>query len=216
MKDGLEVASGRPVSRETLEKLQRYDRLLREEASRQNLVSAATLDDLWNRHILDSAQLVRFEAHAGASWVDIGSGGGLPGVVIACLVEGPVTMIEQRRLRAEFLRRVVDELSLNAEVVQKKAESVDGRFDMVTGRAVAGLSSFLDLSNHLSTRKTRFVLPKGRSAESELAETKETWQGSFHVERSVTDVDSYIVVAEQVRARHGDQNRGRKSEGRRR
>src|SRR3954447_21539185 len=104
----------RDVSRETFEKIEAYAVFLREESSRQNLVSASTLDTLWERHILDSAQLVRFEPFAGASWVDIGSGAGLPGIVIACLVEGPVLLVEPRRLRADFLHRVCESLQLNA------------------------------------------------------------------------------------------------------
>jgi 16S rRNA (guanine527-N7)-methyltransferase len=83
----LAAAARRPVSRETLDKLQAYAELLREESARQNLVSASTLDGLWDRHIVDSAQLVRVEPRAGASWVDNGSGAGLPGVVVACNVE---------------------------------------------------------------------------------------------------------------------------------
>jgi len=102
----LEQAARRPVSRETIEKLEAYVALLHEESRHQNLVSATTLEQVWDRHILDSAQLVRFEPRPGASWADIGSGAGLPGIVIACLVEGPVTLIEPRRLRADFLHKV--------------------------------------------------------------------------------------------------------------
>ena len=101
MIDRLSAVVGRDVSRETFEKIGAYAALLRDESGRQNLVSASTLEHLWERHLLDSAQLVRFEPHAGASWVDIGSGAGLPGIVIACLVEGPVTLIEPRRLRGD-------------------------------------------------------------------------------------------------------------------
>ena len=199
MIEQLERAARCPVSRETLERLERYVALLKEEGTRQNLVSRGTLDNVWNRHILDSAQLVRFEPGLNASWVDIGSGAGLPGVVVACLVDGPVTLVEPRRLRAEFLASVVSDLGLRAEVVQSKAERVEGRFDVITGRAVAGLSDFLRLSAHLSTRKTVWALPKGRSAHSELAEAKREWQGVFHVEQSVTDADSWIVVGTNVR-----------------
>jgi 16S rRNA (guanine527-N7)-methyltransferase len=78
MIERLEQAAGRPVSRETFGKLEAFAALLREESVRQNLISAATLDGLWERHILDSAQLVRFEPQAGVSWVDLGSGAGLP------------------------------------------------------------------------------------------------------------------------------------------
>ena len=201
MIEQIEQAAGRPVSRETLQKLEAYTALLREESARQNLISASTIDSLWERHILDSAQLLRFVPEAGASWVDIGSGAGLPGVVIAILTGGPVTLIEPRRLRAGFLEDVASRLGLNASVVVGKAERAVGQFDVITGRAVAALSEFLALSAHLSTKNSRWVLPKGRNAQSELADAKRRWQGVFHVEQSVTDADSWIVIARGVRAR---------------
>ena len=200
MTQSLAEVARRPVSRETLEKLDAYSALLKEESERQNLVSASTLDQLWERHILDSAQLVRFEPHPQSSWVDIGSGAGLPGIVIACLVDGPVTLIEPRRLRAEFLHKVCESLRLNAEVIGGKAEGIEGKYDVITARAVASLTQLLKISAHLSTRKTVWALPKGRSAERELVEARRTWQGAFHVEQSVTDADSKIVVATEVRA----------------
>jgi 16S rRNA (guanine527-N7)-methyltransferase len=194
-------AAGRPVSRETFEKLRAYVALLEVENQRQNLVSRATLDQIWDRHILDSVQLVRFEPRAGASWVDIGSGAGLPGIVIACLVEGRVTLVEPRRLRAEFLHKAVGTLGLSAEVLAMKAERVAGRFDVVCARAVARLEELLKLSHHLSTRNSVWVLPKGRNAERELVEARRTWQGAFHVERSVTDAHSGIIVGTGVKAK---------------
>jgi 16S rRNA (guanine527-N7)-methyltransferase len=193
--------AGRNVSRETFGKLKAYVALLREEAARQNLISASTLGCIWERHILDSAQLVRFEPHAGASWVDIGSGAGLPGIVIACLVEGPVTLIEPRRLRAEFLHKCCEALRINASVFAGKAERAEGKYDVITARAVARLGETLRISQHLSTIKTVWALPKGRSADAELAEARRAWQGMFHVEQSVTDADSRIVVATGVRAK---------------
>ena len=201
MIERLSAVAGRDVSRETIEKIEAYGALLREESKRQNLVSAATLDQLWERHILDSAQLVRFEPYAGASWVDIGSGAGLPGIIIACLVEGPVTLIEPRRLRADFLHKVAESLKLNAAVFLGKAERAQGSYDVITARAVADLSKLLKISAHLSTRKTQWVLPKGRSAERELAEAQQAWQGVFHVERSATDPESRIVIGTGVKAR---------------
>jgi 16S rRNA (guanine527-N7)-methyltransferase len=189
------------VSRETFEKLELFVALLRQENARQNLVSAATLDQVWDRHIIDSAQLVRFEPHRGASWIDIGSGAGLPGIVIACLVEGRVTLAEPRRLRAEFLHKAIAELGLNACVAAQRAERVGGRFDVITARAVGPLAHLLEISAHLSTGKTVWALPKGRGAERELAEARRAWQGNFQLERSVTDADSFIVVGTKVRAR---------------
>ena len=200
MRDALERAAGRPVSRETFDRIAAYAERLRTENARQNLVSKASLGALWERHILDSAQLARFEPVAGASWVDIGAGAGLPGIVIACIVDGPVTLVEPRRLRADFLSDLVRDLGLSATVKQAKAERINGRFDVITGRAVAALPNFLSMCDHLSTRKTIWALPKGRTAESELAEAKRTWQGDFRVEPSVTDADSRIIVGTQVRA----------------
>jgi 16S rRNA (guanine527-N7)-methyltransferase len=197
--DGLAHIAARDVSRETFEKLEAYAALLRQEAKHQNLVSVASLDSFWERHILDSAQLVRFEPWSGAAWVDVGSGAGLPGIVIACLVAGPITLIEPRRLRADFLHRVNESLGLGAQVLSSQVQRTGGKYDVITARAVANLARFLEISAHLSTRKTVWALPKGRSAERELAEAQRTWQGVFHVEQSVTDAESFIVVATGVR-----------------
>jgi 16S rRNA (guanine527-N7)-methyltransferase len=199
----LEEAAGRPVSRETFDRLQAYVALLEQENVRQNLISASTLDIIWDRHILDSAQLVRFEPRSWASWIDIGSGAGLPGIVIACLVEGPVTLVEPRRLRAEFLHNAAESLRLRATVLGAKAERVGGVFDVITARAVAPLSRLLEISRHLSTGKTVWALPRGRSAQSELVDARRSWQGRFHVEPSVTDADSFIIVGTGVRSKRG-------------
>ncbi len=197
----LERVSGRPVSRETFERLEIFADRLRAENRRQNLVAASTLDQLWDRHILDSSQLVRFQPRQGASWVDIGSGAGLPGIVIACLVEGPVTLVEPRRLRADFLRDTVEALGLNASVESAKAERIGGTFDVITARAVAPLGKLLGITHHLSHAGTIWALPKGKNAQSELAEAQHAWQGAFHVEQSVTDAGSFIVVGTGVRAK---------------
>ena len=201
MIEQLELAAQSRVSRETYEKMERYVALLRDENKRQNLVSGATIGQVWERHILDSAQLLRYRPHRGASWVDIGSGAGLPGIVIACLTGGCVTLIEPRRLRAEFLHKTCESLQLGATILCSKAERVEGSFDVITGRAVARLAQFLEISAHLSTRKTVWALPKGRGAEAELVEARRAWQGDFRVERSVTNDESFIVVATGVRAK---------------
>ena len=203
MKEALEAVARRPVSRETVEQVQRYIILLREEAERQNLIARSTLQDVWQRHILDSAQLAQFEPEPGCSWVDIGSGAGLPGIIIALLVEGPVTLVEPRRLRAEFLERAATELGLapRVSVELSKAERISGAFDVITGRAVASLGQFLDLSHHLSTEKSIWVLPKGKGAQSELAEARRNWHCTVRAVSSSTDPDSQILVLKGVGAK---------------
>jgi len=96
---------------------------------------------------------------------------------------------------------VCESLALNASVVPAKAERADGKYEVIAARAVARLDELLRISAHLSTRNTVWALPKGRSAEAELAEALQSWHGVFHVEQSVTDADSKIVVATGVRAR---------------
>jgi 16S rRNA (guanine527-N7)-methyltransferase len=203
MINALAEAVGRPVSHETYELLERYVGILREEAVRQNLIAASTIHNLWDRHILDSAQLVRFGPHPGASWVDIGAGAGLPGVVIATLIEGPVLLVEPRRLRVEFLQRVTAELGLanRVSVFAAKAERATGQFDVITARAVAPLDQLLDLSTHLSTKNTVWVLPRGRSARSELDDARRSWHCEAQSVPSRTDPDSEILVLRDVRAK---------------
>jgi 16S rRNA (guanine527-N7)-methyltransferase len=194
------AAAKRTVSRETFARIEKYVELLRREAVRQNLISASTVETVWDRHVLDSAQLVQFEPKPGSAWVDIGSGAGLPGLVVACLVDGPVALVEPRRLRAEFLQKMIVALDLSARVSvqQVNAQRAQGKYDVISARAVASLSKLFEISQHLSTGNTVWALPKGRSALEELAEAQQAWQGVFHVERSVTDDESYIVVGTGV------------------
>lgn len=201
MKERLAAAAGRDVSRETVEKLEVFGAMLVEESQRQNLVARSTIGDLWDRHLLDSAQLVRFEPRPGATWLDVGSGAGLPGIVIACLVDGPVTLCEPRRLRADFLHKVGESLKLDVTVIGAKVERMRGRFDVITARAVAPLTRLIEISQHLSTGKTVWALPKGRGALEELAEARQRWQGAFHVEPSLTDPSALVVLARGVKAR---------------
>ena len=195
MIDRLRAVAGRDVSRETFAMLQQFAGLIIEENERQNLLGAATVSDLWNRHILDGAQLL-------GAWCDIGSGPGLPGLVVAILGGTPMTLIEPRRLRADFLRQAIGELGLEqVSVEQRRAERVAGKFDFITARAVARLDRLFGLASHLAHDGTRWVLPKGESVKSELDEARMTWQGSFRQVPSQTHERAAIVVAEHVRRR---------------
>lgn len=197
----VEAAAGRSVSRETHALLERYVALLLEENQHQNLIGKSTADDIWLRHIADSAQLVRFAPRPDSSWLDIGSGAGLPGLVIAILTQGQVTLAEPRRLRADFLRRAADALGLagRVTVATVKAERLTGKFDVITARAVASLDHLLRLSQHLSTDKTLWLFPKGKSAQTELDAARGAWQGAFRLEPSATSGEAAILVASRVR-----------------
>jgi 16S rRNA (guanine527-N7)-methyltransferase len=123
--------------------------------------------------------------------------------VIAILVDGPISLVEPRRLRAQFLERVVGELGLanRVTVVASKAERAVGQFDVITARAVARLDRLLDLSTHLSTKNTVWVLPKGRGASSELDEARRSWHCEAQSVPSRTDPESEILVLRDVRVK---------------
>ena len=190
------------VPRETMARLDAFAALLAEENARQNLVSRSSLEHIWNRHIADSAQLVKLAPSPTATWLDLGSGPGFPGLIVAVLHPGTVTLVEERRLRTEFLARAAEVLGVatTIEIIGKRAERVGPRaFDAISARAFAPLPRLFELGSRFSTNKTRWILPKGRNARSELEAAESSWQGDFRIEPSLTDPDAGIIVAEGVK-----------------
>jgi 16S rRNA (guanine527-N7)-methyltransferase len=190
------------VSRETMERLDAFVDFLGEENEQQNLVSKGTLDAVWQRHMLDSAQLLRWVPSPDASWLDLGTGAGFPGLVVAALHQGPVTLVEERKLRVDFLRRAAHILGIEGRVTiaASKAERIAGaEFDVISARAFAPLPRLFDLATRFSTQKTLFVLPKGRNARAELEAAESSWQGAFRLEPSLTDAEAWILLARGVK-----------------
>lgn len=180
-----------------LERLERLCSLLAAENSIQNLVSAASLGEVWRRHIADSAQLLmHVPRETVGPWLDLGTGAGFPGLVTAILLpETPVAMVESRLRRADWLRRACEQLALeNAEVLESRLERLaDRSVRVISARAFAPLEKLLELSFRFSTASTLWLLPKGRSANNEL-EDLSGWDHKFHVEQSVTDAEAGIIV----------------------
>jgi 16S rRNA (guanine527-N7)-methyltransferase len=205
-----EARAALDVPRETMERLERFAMLLTDENDRQNLVSQGSLEHLWTRHVYDSAQLVRFAPKSAASWLDLGSGAGFPGLVVALLHPARVTLVEVRKLRADFLRRAAEVLGVadKVDIVCAKVESLVPRvFDVISARAFAPLGRLLDLSTPFSGDRTIWILPKGRNAKSELEAARSSWQGEFRLQPSLTDAEAGIVVATGVRRRKPKGNR---------
>lgn len=194
--------SGVDVSRETLDRLHDYTDLLLDENDRQNLIAKASVPDLWSRHIADSLQLAALAPQA-KSWLDIGTGPGLPGLVIAIATGRPTLLVEPRRLRTAFVERVVESLHLrDVRVVTAMLAAVKpAQFDAITARAVAPLDKLLAMTRPFSHPNTILVFPKGRSAAEEVATAGRTWQGRFEIVPSRTDATAGIVVARDVRRR---------------
>lgn len=197
------VRSHFDVSRET--QCERFLTLLAEENERQNLVSRATLAAAWTRHIVDSAQLLTVESGVPQGlWIDVGSGAGLPGMVVAILRDAPMLLIEPRRRRADFLTQAAAHLGLaHVSVSASRVEQVTAKRSatVISARAVAALPALLASAQHLGDEKTLWLLPKGRTAQSEVEAARASWQGAFHVKPSLTEPGSGIVVARGVAIR---------------
>jgi 16S rRNA (guanine527-N7)-methyltransferase len=185
-----------------MEALEAFVALLAEENKRQNLVSRASLEQVWSRHILDSAQLLAFAPAGTRSWLDLGTGAGFPGLVAAALHPARFTLVESRRLRVDFLLRAAAVLGLEGriDILCSRVETIpERRFDVISARAFAPLGTLLSLAERFATPETVWILPKGRNAKSELDAARASWQGDFRLEPSRTDADARIIVAREVR-----------------
>ncbi|MEO1220160.1 MAG: 16S rRNA (guanine(527)-N(7))-methyltransferase RsmG [Pseudomonadota bacterium] len=185
-------------------RLQLYVELLLKENQRQNLISKPSEASLWVRHLADSAQLLEHidprdhSADCPGPWMDLGSGPGLPGLVLAILrPEQPFVLVESRARRVEFLENCVSRLGLaNCDVLGERLERVEPFSAwVISARAFAPLEKLLRLSAPFSTNETRFLLPKGRSAAHELEQSKPSIRSMFHVKHSLTDADAGIIVS---------------------
>lgn len=171
------------------------------ENQQQNLIAPSTINSIWSRHAVDSAQLLRFDR--GGLWIDIGTGGGFPGMVVALLRDDPVLMVEPRARRAAFLQHCIDLLGVaGGKVAAAKIERVGNeRPAMISARAVATIDGLFRSARHLCGRETRWVLPRGRSGIEDVEALRSGWQGVFHVEHSVVDPSSTIAILDEVKPR---------------
>jgi 16S rRNA (guanine527-N7)-methyltransferase len=188
---------------EGLARLDTFAGLVLDENQRQNLIAKATEPHLWQRHIADSAQLIEnvsretLGPNAHGPWLDLGSGPGFPGLVIAALCPNmPVVLVESRARRIAFLESAIEALNLpKCRVEGQRLERVTPfTVRAISARAFAPLAKLLELSAPFSTRQTAYVLPKGRSAAQELETLKPSSRAMFHVKHSLTDPDAGIIV----------------------
>jgi len=197
-----------PVSRETVERLDRYVRLLEEWQAKTNLVAPSTLPQLWTRHIADSLQLLALKSD-GKVWLDLGSGGGFPGVVLACaLAETPaaqIHLVERNAKKAAFLREAIRvtgapgvvHLSEIGDIVEKWT----GRVDCVTARALAPLHQLIGFVEPLVNKGTTALFLKGQDVEAELTESTKYWNIRHKLHSSRTGGQGWIVEIEQIERR---------------
>jgi 16S rRNA (guanine527-N7)-methyltransferase len=193
------------VSRETLERLEAFSGLVQKWTAKINLISKASVAEVWERHIVDSAQIYRL-AEGGGHWVDLGSGGGFPGVVCAILSKGEgdpyrFTLVESDQRKCAFLRTAIRELGLDAEVICDRIEAVDPlQADVLSARALADLSILLSFSE-LHLKKTGVALfPKGETWPKEHKAAQIEWSYAAEMIRSETnDAAAVLKIKEIVR-----------------
>ena len=181
------------VSRETLEQLDIYADLLERWTKRINLVSTSTLADLWVRHFLDSAQLMPFviDGH----WVDMGSGGGFPGAVLAIMSPGVrFTLVESDQRKATFLRAVSRETGVRFYVIAKRIEDLPNfKADRLSSRALAPLFQLLEHADRHLAEGGRAIFMKGANHQSEIDEALESWRFDCETYPSKTDPEAVIL-----------------------
>jgi 16S rRNA (guanine527-N7)-methyltransferase len=185
------------VSRETLARLERYVALLRRWQPAQNLVSSATLDEVWARHVADSAQLLALAPGASA-WLDLGSGAGLPGIVIGCMLpeSGRIRLVESNQRKCAFLRAAIRETGARADVTCARIESALkglAPVEIVTARAVAPLGQLCQWVAPLVTAGARCLFHKGREIDQEIAEASLHWRIDLLEHRSRVASGSWVL-----------------------
>jgi 16S rRNA (guanine527-N7)-methyltransferase len=198
------------VPRETIHRLTRYAEILEHWQKRTNLVSPSTLPVLWSRHFADSAQLCGLAPKA-RLWLDLGSGAGFPGLVVAVIQAGRpdfhMHLVESNRKKCAFLSEVARETKASVDIhamrIEELAECAQSlKPDVVSARALAPLPRLFELAAPFFGEGTKGLLPKGREAETEIAAARQEWEFAFRLSPSLTANDSHIVEVTGLKPRH--------------
>jgi 16S rRNA (guanine527-N7)-methyltransferase len=197
-----------PVSRETEARLDAYVDLLGQWQTKTNLIASSTLPLVWTRHIADSLQLVKLAPQA-KLWADFGSGGGFPGVVLACALSGVegarVDLVERNAKKAAFLREAVRITRAPAVVhltdIGDYVDRLEGRIDCVTARALAPLHMLLGFTEPLMKQGAKALFMKGQDVEAELTEATKYWNIEPRIHPSRTGGQGWIVELDRIERR---------------
>ncbi len=204
------------VSRETVDRLKIYECILRQWQRGTNLVAASTLDQIWHRHFADSAQLLGYASDASV-WLDLGSGAGFPGLVVAiCRTnqeDGCVHLVESNSRKCAFVHEVVRETGCSVEIHDARIESLWGddrlaRVDRITARALAPLSGVLQLSAPFFGPSTHGLFLKGNQANAELKRAEQDWRFGATLHQSITQAQAWVVELSKLRARKSEHVEG--------
>ena len=180
----------------SIEKLKKFTNLVLKENQNYNLISKSTENQIWHRHILDSAQLVKFIDFNLNSMADLGSGGGFPGLVVEIFNENKafhVKLFEKSPVKRQFLLRVIKELGLNAEVLGDiRDEKLDT--DIIICRAFKKLDYVIQVSREIAKKPHKLIILKGQNAQEEINKSFKNKKYPYKLEKSITEIDSKIIL----------------------
>jgi 16S rRNA (guanine527-N7)-methyltransferase len=207
-----DFAAAFDVSRETLERLETYETLLRQWQKAVNLVAPSTLGGIWHRHFADSAQILRVAPESARSWVDLGSGAGFPGLVVAILLGGAgarVTLIESDSRKCAFLREVARKTGTTVDILSTRIEQAATQAkleppEVVSARALAPLDRLLGLAAPLFTPSTVGVFLKGRDAALEIKTAAKAWTFAVEMVPSITEATGRVVGIRDLQPKSKD------------
>jgi len=183
-----------PVSHETAGMLDRYVELLRDWNAKFNLIADSTFPQIWRRHFLDSAQMMKHIPPDAVTLVDLGSGAGFPGIVLSILGFPKTHLIESIGKKANFLRTVVEDLKLAADTHQVRIESLHGiKFDVITARALKPLPQLLKYAKPLMKKESLCLFLKGQQADVELTEAAKYWKFDSETFQSLSDSSGRVL-----------------------
>ena len=199
--------AGLDVSRETVARLEAFASLTAKWTPRINLIAKGTIDQIWERHIVDSAQIYHLAPEAFGKWVDLGSGGGFPGIVVAAVArekqpEARFVLIESDQRKSTFLRTAARELDVNVTVLSTRIEDAPPQqADIVSARALASLQTLLPLIRRHLQPEGRALVHKGRQAGHEITEARADWSFALEDHPSITDPDARLLDIQRIHAR---------------
>lgn len=191
--------AGRDVSRETYDKLRAFEELVRKWTQRINLVSRADANAIWERHIVDSVQVFDLAPDSG-DWLDIGSGGGFPGIIVAILSDGrDLTLMESDKRKCTFLRTAIRELDLTATVLTERIEEAPPQCaDVLSARALTDLSGLLAFAERHLAPGGVALFPKGQRWQDEVAKAQEKWGFQYEAIPSITNPAASVLKIKEI------------------
>ncbi len=190
------------VSRETIKKLLLYEELIVEGQKKFNLVGSGTLENIWIRHFADSAkifsitkEIISNSKKSSLNFIDVGSGAGFPGVVFSIMAESEnlkmnTVLLDSNLKKCTFLENVKNELNLSFNIINKRSENIEEKFDIITSRAVTSVKKFLDINQNMINKSSNLILLKGKTWKQEIKESKKKWNFELNIVKNNILLDS--------------------------